>query len=29
VVVATETRTFVDPDVLIDIARKNLRALDF
>jgi len=27
--VATETRTFVDTDVLIDIARKNLRALDF
>lgn len=26
---ATETRTFVDTDVLIDIARKNLRALDF
>jgi predicted nucleic acid-binding protein len=27
--VATENRTFVDTDVLIDIARKNLRALDF
>jgi predicted nucleic acid-binding protein len=27
--VATDTRTFVDTDVLIDIARKNLRALDF
>jgi hypothetical protein len=27
--VATKTRTFVDTDVLIDIARKNLRALDF
>ena len=26
---ATEIRTFVDTDVLIDIARKNLRALDF
>ena len=26
---ATETRTFVDTDVLTDIARKNLRALDF
>ena len=26
---ATENRTFVDTDVLIDIARKNLRALDF
>ena len=26
---ATETRTFVDTDVLIDIARKNLRALNF
>jgi len=27
--VATQIRTFVDTDVLIDIARKNLRALDF
>jgi len=27
--VATEPRTFVDTDVLIDIARKNTRALDF
>jgi predicted nucleic acid-binding protein len=27
--VATELRTFVDTDVLIDIARKNIRALDF
>jgi len=27
--VATDTRTFVDTDVLIDIARKNLRALHF
>jgi predicted nucleic acid-binding protein len=27
--VATEPRTFVDTDVLIDIARKNPRALDF
>lgn len=26
---ATEPRTFVDTDVLIDIARKNARALDF
>ena len=26
---ATELRTFVDTDVLIDIARKNTRALDF
>ena len=26
---ATELRTFVDTDVLIDIARKNARALDF
>ena len=26
---ATEVRTFVDTDVLIDIARRNLRALDF
>ena len=26
---ATETRTFVDIDVLIDIARKKLRTLDF
>lgn len=26
---ATEIRTFVDTDVLIDIARKNLRALAF
>jgi predicted nucleic acid-binding protein len=27
--VATESRAFVDTDVLIDIARKNARALDF
>jgi predicted nucleic acid-binding protein len=27
--VATEARTFVDTDVLIDIARKDSRALDF
>jgi len=27
--VATEPRTFIDTDVLIDIARKNSRALDF
>jgi predicted nucleic acid-binding protein len=27
--VATDTRTFIDTDVLIDIGRKNLRALDF
>jgi predicted nucleic acid-binding protein len=27
--VATEPRAFVDTDVLIDIARKNARALDF
>jgi predicted nucleic acid-binding protein len=27
--VATDPRTFVDTDVLIDIARKNARALDF
>ncbi|MFQ5852232.1 MAG: hypothetical protein ACE5JU_16820 [Candidatus Binatia bacterium] len=26
---ATEPRTFVDTDVLIDIARKDARALDF
>ena len=26
---ATELRTFVDTDVLIDIAKRNLRALDF
>ena len=26
---ATETRTFVDTDVLIDVARKDLRALGF
>lgn len=26
---ATESRTFVDTDVLVDIARRNLRALDF
>ena len=26
---ATEPRTFVDTDVLIDIAKRNLRGLDF
>ncbi len=26
---ATELRTFVDTDVLIDVARKNPRAIDF